>query len=102
LATVYFPEFKNLVYTVLELNSFQLSQNYLSLPAQKFLNTTALPHSNPHLLNHVQSVLEESKFDSHLINNYLRVSTEQSLGFELKQDFSFRFKNACLHLDSFY
>jgi hypothetical protein len=24
------------------------------------------------------------------------------LGFELKQDFSFRFKNACLHLDSFY
>jgi hypothetical protein len=88
-------EFKNLVHTILELNSFKLSQNYLSLPAQNFLNTTKLPYSNPYLPNYIQSVLEESKFNSYLLNDYLRLSTEQSLGFKLKEDSSFCFKNAC-------
>jgi hypothetical protein len=88
-------EFKNLVHSVLELNSFKLSQNYLSLPAQNFLNTTKLAYSNPYLPNYIQSVLEESKFNSYLLNDYLRLSTEQSLGFKLKKESSFCFKNAC-------
>jgi hypothetical protein len=88
-------EFKNLVHTILELNSFKLSQNYLSLPAQNFFNTTKLTYSNPYLPNYVQSVLEESKFNSYLLNDYLRLSTEQSLGFKLEKESSFCFKNAC-------
>jgi hypothetical protein len=95
-------EFQKLVLSILEMQTFKYSSTYLSTNARYFLNSYREIPYNPHLINDIHSILEDSKYNTNQVNQHLRIGAGKALGFRLDSECTLSFRTTCCHLNSFF